>query len=98
MRFGLRSESRSQSVGRIRAFEFLWVWRHQRRAHFPALVRELTHAAKGASSCGRAFCGRRIAASGSSPCRCTSVVILERADRLRPKNLNVASGETELEI
>src|SRR5437660_9096149 len=41
MRSGLCSESRAQSASRIRAFEFVWLWRHQRRADFQALVRQV---------------------------------------------------------
>src|SRR6266849_2754386 len=43
MRFGLRPKSRAQGVRRVRSFEFLWIWRHQRRAYFPALVRQIEH-------------------------------------------------------
>src|ERR1700740_848882 len=41
MRFRLCAKSCAQNAGRIRTFEFFWIWRHQRRAHFPALVREV---------------------------------------------------------
>src|SRR5256885_780084 len=41
MRSGLCSQSRAQSASRIRAFEFVWLWRQQRRADFQALVRQV---------------------------------------------------------
>ena len=42
MRSGLRAERGAQSDRGLRAVEFLWFWRHQRRADFQALGGEVT--------------------------------------------------------
>src|SRR5436190_852642 len=51
MRFGLRPKCRAQSNRRLCALQFLRIWRHQRRAHFQALGREVTDIAGPSDIC-----------------------------------------------